>query len=143
MVRYESEVVSDSVNRLFYMHCRYSCQAADLKAYVHVGPHKTGSTHVQNFLQSIAENLARKNYHWPHYENNLNFDTKDLSEFGNNLSEGKSLDQGRGEAAVKFIEQCRREKRNIIMSSEALDDLTAEQVQTLVATLEGFEVNIM
>lgn len=44
---------------------------------------------------------------------------------------------------MMFIEECRKKKRNIIMSSEALDDLTAEQVQTLVKTLEGFEVNII
>jgi hypothetical protein len=52
-------------------------QAAELEAYVHVGPRKTGSTHIQNFLQPNAAKLAQENFHWPHHENNQSFNAKD------------------------------------------------------------------
>jgi hypothetical protein len=111
-----------------------------LKIYVHIGTHKTGSTHIQTFLEANWENLEKENICIPssiHSAKNfapLAALFKDLDEIPENTPE------------FTEIQKCLQKKMNIVISTENFSALKKEKVVMLKNWLEkasqGHEVEV-
>jgi hypothetical protein len=118
-------------------------QATELTAYIHIGPHKTGSTHVQSFISDHAAELAQANVYWPADGRGTVFKPKRLSSFARALISGDQQRIKQEEQVFLFIKRSRDLNRNIIISAEALGVLNTTGVQALRSIFEGYQLRII
>jgi len=108
--------------------------------YIHVGPHKTGTTTIQRGLVANREVLEKRGYHYPEVgylydgHHNLVFDINEMDKFVPVLG---GLDQ--------LVEFGKSSKGHIILSSETFDNIVTraplEKLKNALA--EQFEIHII
>ena len=112
------------------------------RAIVHIGPPKTASTYIQEFLSHHARDLQKYNLIWPsthHYGS-----PKGISLFGMDLA-NDSIDNTTTEITDMrvFFEENRAQNRSIIISSENFSKDSPIGVAMLKSMLRGFDVTII
>ncbi len=114
---------------------------AKRKLYIHVGPHKTGTTTIQRGLVANQAVLKKMGYHYPDkigyvYDghHNLVFDINEMEKFSPILGGLKEL--------VDFANST---KGNIIISSETFDNITTRPPLEKLQTAFGktFDIHII
>jgi hypothetical protein len=100
---------------------------------LHIGPHKTGTTAIQN---SLSENITTvKSNGWNYL---------DKLESGITLHQvADRFSQGRHEFQAEFRDALSGSAKNIIISSENFSRLGEEQISLLADWLEGFEITVV
>jgi len=107
--------------------------------YLHIGMHKTATTAIQVCLRENATTLAARGYMIPRAgvsgttHNNIAFDIRNLPRF--------DAEKGGVDDLVDEVVSSDYEK--FIVSAEALDYLTPEQIEELRKRLSSFEVRII
>lgn len=114
-------------------------------AIVHIGPHKTASTHIQAELLSLHKELESVNYYWPTRRDGAPVAVKGLASFAFALKGTlKVADPAQQIATMSsFFQESLALNRSIILSSEEFDDLNKTQVMALQKHLQGFNVTIV
>jgi hypothetical protein len=125
---------------LLFFSSSWSVVSNPLKIYVHIGTHKTGSTHIQTYLEKNWQNLEKENICIPSSTHSAkNFAPlaalfKDLDEIPDNTPE------------FTEIQKCLQKKMNIVISTENFSALKKEKVVMLKNWLEkasqGHEVEV-
>jgi hypothetical protein len=83
------------------------------KVIMHIGPHKTGSTHIHTYLDKISDVLGENDYCWPVPKGNIQM---------SNMLAIYFLSKGAGSnIALEWLNDCLKSKKNIILSAEAFD----------------------
>jgi hypothetical protein len=101
---------------------------------LHIGPHKTGTTYIQNELFDNAKTLRDAGVNYVQTGINIQFGQHALVE---ELQKRKTLDLWRS-----ALKEMRKFPVNII-SSENFDRLSEEEVRELARKLEAFEVQVV
>lgn len=105
------------------------------KLYLHIGPHKTGSTYLQKALYSNREGLEENGITYPIDPSSSHVAHHDLAE----LYQFKKHEESKA-LADRLIGQC---DGSLILSSENFDRLDLESVSKLKKDFEGYEVFVL
>jgi len=107
--------------------------------YLHIGMHKTATTAIQVCLRENEKALAALGYGVPRSgvsgttHNNIAFSVRDLPQY---KPEKGGVDELVDELSTSSFDR-------FIISAEALDNLTAEQIEFLRRKLSNFDVNVI
>jgi hypothetical protein len=116
------------------------------RAVVHIGPHKTSSTHIQAFIARFAPELQQDNLYWLQDsispKNHGTANAKNLVYFAMALS-SHTDPYGTIPKMKTFFEESLATNSSVIISSEGLDSCPTEGVKVLEEMLTGFEVTIV
>lgn len=115
---------------------------AKAKAIVHVGPHKTATTHLQAKLTaSYSKALSTiYNYHWPSPLGNIR--AKEISKFSYYLKSNLTEEVDYGEKMTKYLRKASQSNSNVILSAEDFSNLNSASIQLLKEKLSGMEVHL-
>lgn len=104
------------------------------KVYLHIGPHKTGTTHIQRVFHENADYFREKySIHYP-ADYKVIFGHHELvTQLKMNTFSSKEL---RG--AIDSVSS-----NNILLSSENFDVLTGTEVETLLSALSPYDVKVI
>lgn len=105
------------------------------KLYLHIGPHKTGSTYLQKALYANADEIKKKGFIYPLRSTSLNIAHHDLAE------SYKAKNFYHVDAELQEILSSK--KYNIILSSENFDRLDLESVKKMKDDLKDYSVSIV
>jgi hypothetical protein len=110
-----------------------------LKIYVHIGTHKTGSTHIQTYLEKNWQNLEKENICIP----SSTHSAKNFAPLASLFDRRQEIPET---AELTEIQNCLQKKMNVIISTENFSTLKAEKVVMLKNWLEkasqGHEVEV-
>ena len=110
--------------------------AARLKAYIHVGPTKTGTTDIQANLHVAAHDLNKSGFRQPTFESGIGI------AFQNAL-----MDELSGRTSShnfeSFVKKCVAEQKHIVLSAESLQTATPAIVTSLKRILHNYDVTII
>ena len=129
---------------LFNYISSYNTVQASPTAFLHIGPHKTGTTQLQKFFLQHADKIEQEHLFWPYLYSHTQDNYKTLAyvpisvRFPTSSSAQKIL--------AKFehtLKSSLKQQRNIFISSENFDSLDATQTQTLKVMLSGFDVRVV
>jgi hypothetical protein len=109
---------------------------------VHIGPHKTGSTHIQTFITEHFEQLKAENLHWPDHSNQP-YGIKGYVGFAKYLREGGTPEPAICGLIRKFLQESLAQNHNIILSQEEFDGIGVEGAKRLQHELQGFDTKIV
>lgn len=112
------------------------------RAIIHVGPHKTGSTAIQEFFYRNKETLLQDNFVIPQLDD-LFTAHKTVANLAFCLNKKRDplplhCDEVFRNTTI-FLDRARREKRNVILSSEEFSKFDVD-LEHLSALLHGFRV---
>jgi hypothetical protein len=116
------------------------------RAIVHIGPHKTSSTHIQAFIARFATELQQDNLYW--LQDQLDSskqgtaNAKNLAIFAAALR-SPTDPYGTIPKMKAFFEEYLANNRNVVISSEELDHMPLAGVEVLKEMMSGFEVTIV
>lgn len=118
-----------------------------LRAIVHVGPHKVGSTSLQTALEKGRGTLASDNFalYPSRFEGGYWTGAKSCANVANCLSGSSPHDINCTLVLTdfgKFLDGARRAGRSIILSAEKFDDPNMD-IPSLAAALHGFETEVV
>ena len=118
-----------------------------LRAIVHVGPHKVGSTSLQTALEKGRGTLASDNFalYPSRFEGGYWKGAKSCANVANCLSGSSPHDINCTLVLTdfgKFLDGARRAGRSIILSAEKFDDPKMD-IPSLAAALHGFETEVV
>jgi hypothetical protein len=108
--------------------------SCDKTIYLHIGPHKTGSSHLQHFLSANQKELATKGYCWPILPDvgpRMRMTGKSLSRISSDIIETKQISS----IVMKEINNCLVNNDTMILSAEDLSTFHSDQVQLLKSFL--------
>jgi hypothetical protein len=113
-----------------------------LKAYIHIGPHKTGSTHIQEFSVTHKALLENAGFCFPFYTKKVrtklqkshtdrerHAGIKKMNDVFNNLVTNESSTH-----FAEFITPCISAQKNIFVTSEVLSVINAKALRTFKAS---------
>jgi hypothetical protein len=113
-------------------------------AIVHVGPRKTGSTSVQRAITRYSVELAQANYtHTIATQVHLFSHCLVLKTISSHWKERCKHDRGLVDSIRNTIAMARVEQKNIIISSESLDQVSKIDPRKINEILHGFDVHIV
>jgi hypothetical protein len=129
------------LNILLFLSSSSSVLSNPLKIFVHIGPHKTGSTHIQTYLEENWQSLEKENICIPssiHSAKNFASLADSFAYYpADNIPELPEF---------KEIQNCLQKKMNVVISTENFSGLQADKVATLKNWLEkaaqGQEVEV-
>eukprot|EP01040_Poterioochromonas_malhamensis_P000219 gene219-229_t len=102
---------------------------------MHIGPHKTGSTHIHSYLDKISEQLPSFNYCWPVPRGNImNSNMLAIHFLSNHTTQNVSL---------QWLDNCVNTSQNIILSAEAFDRFTLDNFIEFRNYLRDFDFEIV
>mmetsp|Transcript_103712 Transcript_103712/g.203386 ORF Transcript_103712/g.203386 Transcript_103712/m.203386 type:complete len:132 (+) Transcript_103712:49-444(+) len=108
------------------------------RAIVHIGPPKTASSYIQEFLSQHARDLQKYNLIWP--STHQYGSPKGIHQFGRDLAEDRIDNTTTEITDMKvFFEENRAQNRSIIISSESFSKDSPIGVAMLKSMLCGFE----
>jgi len=113
------------------------------QAIVHIGPHKTSSSHIQSSLFGISQELDNANFFWPTRPDGKRIEPKGVANFAYALKGMGSHVQADLDIMDQFLEQSLQNNRSIILSSEEFDDMSPQHIASLKKHLAGFDVTIV
>ena len=113
-------------------------------AYLHIGPHKTGTTQIQKFFMDHAFKIEQEDLFWPYLKSHDADNFKTLAYVAlavrypetNEAQQILSLFQHSIKSALE-------QNRSIFISSENFDFLEVTRVQDLRNMLAGFDVKVL
>jgi hypothetical protein len=112
-----------------------------LKIYVHIGPHKTGSTHIQTYLEENWQSLEKENICIPSSVHSA----KNFAVLAGSL-DYYPADEIPELPELKEIQNCLKKKMNVVISTENFSGLQPDKVVSLKNWLEkavqGQEVEV-
>ena len=124
------------------------------RAYIHVGPHKTGSTLLQDGFARHAASLSRDGIEVP--QRRVLPGPLGGSKATANLAlhlQGRASNATLWRSFIAFVDNVRRRRRTLLLSSEEFaqgkagwpgrDGPTAVNISALASALHGFDVTIM
>eukprot|EP01038_Epipyxis_sp_PR26KG_P004905 gene4905-6868_t len=114
---------------------------------LHIGPHKTGSSHIQSILVKVASELSEFKFYAPHFSNSTtgHHDTKEFSTlasyFGDKLLEESSIQLDK---LNELIHEHAKLKHNLIISAEAFSAIGKDGIHRLHTFLtKYYEVKVV
>lgn len=118
------------------------------RAVVHIGPHKTGTTHFQQMLCKNSELLRMKGWIVPTCNRCKSCSAKQFAavafEFQERLDLAKPYKCGvRPSLCLAGVIQRLQNNESIIISSEEFSRLTSRQIVKFLSLLHGFDVEIV
>jgi hypothetical protein len=117
----------------------WSVLSKPLKIYLHIGTHKTGSTHIQTYLEKNWENLEKENICIPS-------STHSAKHFAHLAGLFDRRNEVSETAEFTEIQSCLQKNMNVVISTENFSTLKAEKVVMLKNWLEkatqGHEVEV-
>jgi hypothetical protein len=113
------------------------------RAIVHIGPHKTSSSHIQLFLATHTALLETENVFWPCEQSGKPFTAKETALLALALRD-PSNDHYRTIDTVKyFLRESLARNRSVVLSSEELDPGSVQNFRLLADMLTGFDVTVV
>lgn len=124
---------------LLSIHCQFDVQSIHIRKqnetrqtiYLHIGPHKTGTTAVQSFVHINRRRLKDANLCWPNEKKGKSF--SELAKYIANPSDIVDL------PAVKDLihraEKCLQENKNVFISAERFSLYNYEETEKVKALL--------
>jgi hypothetical protein len=126
---------------LLFLSSSWSVLSKPLKIYVHIGTLKTGSTHIQSYIESNWQNLENENICIP----SSTHSAKSFAPLVTKL-EYYAVDTLLELPEFQEIQKCLKKKMNVVISSENFSILQADKVMAFKAWLEkasqGHEVEV-
>jgi hypothetical protein len=125
---------------LLFLSSSWSVLSTPLKIYVHIGTHKTGSTHIQAYLEKNWQNLEKENICIP----SSTHSAKNFAPLANLFKDHDQIPVN----ATEFteIQNCLQKNMNVVISTETFSTLKAEKVAMLKNWLDkaaqGYEVEV-
>ncbi len=111
------------------------------KVYVHVGPHKTGTTYVQGLLMGNADRLADQGVLFPRRTfRNQGRALREVLKRGSMPATGGDVSGSWGKLAQ---EMDRWDGRAAVMSHEMVASATPPEIRRLVGALKGYDVHVV
>ena len=105
------------------------------KIFLHIGPHKTGSTYLQKMFYENRYLLYKNNFCYPEKFISIQWGHNELPKYIKNKKE---------DILKNFILKIKKSNKNIILSSENFDKLTKEDLNFFKSLLEDyFDVKIV
>lgn len=109
---------------------------SEQKVYIHIGPHKTGTTHLQQLLHRHEAALTAKNWCFP-----IQTDPKGFHLLADAILKGSD---DAVSLQMQPIEQCLRAGRHVVLSSETFSYLPYHQAtHKLQQLFQGYSVHIV
>lgn len=100
-------------------------EISKLTIFLHVGPHKTGSSHIQYYLTKVRQNLMERGICWPSLSNiSTSYSHKALSSLAFDL---RSKDQANPQI-LQEVTKCLTRGLSVIISAEDLCNLDEEEI---------------
>jgi hypothetical protein len=119
----------------------WSALSKPLKIYVHIGTHKTGSTHIQTYLEANWQNLEKENICIPSPVHSAKNFAVFADTFGSHPAD-KLPELGE----FKEIQNCLQKNMNVVISTENFSVLKADKVRVfknwLEKAVQGYEVEV-
>lgn len=109
------------------------------KAIIHIGPHKTGTTHVQALLAKHMADLHRVNYDFPAAVYNPRLDTYSYDFHVQKYFIRELNGESEHNTLKTFVEKSYRMSKNIIISSENFIGLSLNATQNLKDALSRYD----
>jgi hypothetical protein len=126
---------------LLFLSLSWSVQSNPLKIYVHIGAHKTGSTHIQTYVEANWENLEKENICIP----SATHSAKNFASLAGAFA-SFPIEKLQDMPEFKEIQNCLQKKMNVVLSTENFSTLNADKVVALknwlVKAAEGHEVEV-
>ncbi len=106
------------------------------KVIMHVGPHKTGSTHIHAYIEKISDSLPSVSYCWPVTKGNVPNKSNMLAV---HFLENRSVHN----KSIQWLNNCMKTSQNIIISSEAFDRFSLDKFIEFRNYLSDFDFEIV
>jgi hypothetical protein len=125
---------------LSFFSSSWSVLSNPLKIFVHIGTHKTGSTHIQTYLEENWQNLEKENICIP----SSTHSAKNFAPLATLFIDHDEIPVN----ATEFteIQKCLQKNMNVIISTEDFSNFKADKVMALKTWLEkasqGYEVEV-
>jgi len=115
------------------------------KAIIHIGPHKTATTTIQNMMISArgVERMQKMNMYTYHPELEEDSQNKVVQFVEDLYHHHPDSSSNSAPQMWEFFNQSRLQRRNIILSTEDLVCLSLHQIGRLQQMLGGFEVTVI
>jgi len=117
-------------------------------ALLHVGPHKTGTTHIQNALVKYKDRLLRENIVWSIPRRMGNFEGLQVAPAHHFMfrclrHSCRDDDEPRTDRLLKAFDAARKKGKHIIISSEVAGNLAVPACRVLKEMLNMFSVRVV
>lgn len=118
-------------------------EQAGPRAILHIGPHKTSSSHIQTFITSNEKILESENLYWPRERNGNLYNAKEVAYLAAALRDNSKDPHSSIDTIKLFLKESLAQNRSVILSSEEFDTESGGGIHQLQDMLRGFDVTVV